>query len=102
MSRYFFNLHENGVIIPDSRGECFPSAEGAKEHALQVAYELSRNKATRGGAKPALAIIDEIGTVIMRVPLRGASALQRRRDVRRRYKLLKQSSRNEERGARIQ
>jgi hypothetical protein len=68
MPQFFFNLHANGSVVCDDSGEWFPRVELAKKHALQVAYELSRND-TRRPTNERLSVVDERGTAICEIAL---------------------------------
>jgi hypothetical protein len=67
---YFFNFHADGETINDPTGERFSHPELAKEHALQVVYELSRNQPdslTR--INEILSVVNETGAVVCEIPL---------------------------------
>jgi hypothetical protein len=69
MSRYFFNLTTDQSVFPDEEGEEFSRLELAKEHAVQVAYELSRNQPPASLVNHVLSLVDERRTVVFEVRL---------------------------------
>ncbi len=68
MPRYFFHL-TNGDTVPDDMGEEFDGIEAAREHALAVARELSRNQLPGSLLGRYISIVDERGVTIFRLPL---------------------------------
>jgi hypothetical protein len=44
MPRYFFHLKDGNSVLHDHMGEEFANSEAARQHALQVAFELGRNR----------------------------------------------------------
>jgi hypothetical protein len=69
MSRYFFNLTTAQSVFPDADGEEFSRLELAKKHALQVAYELSRNRPPASLVNEVLSVVDERRSVVFEVRL---------------------------------
>jgi hypothetical protein len=71
MARFFFDhVMADGQVIADEDGEEFPIAQDARNHALQVVAELSRNQRSGTlGRSGFLAVIDENGVEVFRVPL---------------------------------
>jgi hypothetical protein len=68
MPRYFFHLHGSGAS--DSDGQEFPNDEAAREEAVVVARELSRNRQV--SANERLVVTNAKGEVIHEEPLRGS------------------------------
>jgi hypothetical protein len=68
MSRYFFHL-TNGETLADEVGEEFDLVEAARGHALGVARELSRNGLPSACIGRYIAVMDEWGVAVYKVPL---------------------------------
>jgi hypothetical protein len=69
MSRYFFNLTTERSASRDEEGEDFSRLVLAKEHALRVANELSRNRPPASLVNHVLSVVDERRTVVFEVRL---------------------------------
>jgi hypothetical protein len=65
MPRYFFHLH--GSQPKDTEGQEFANDDAAREEAVAVAQELSRNRHT--SAKERLVVTNAQGEVIHEEPL---------------------------------
>ena len=50
MPRYHFDIHENGVIIPDDDGHEFESCAQAKEQALATGASIAKEAFIAGSA----------------------------------------------------
>lgn len=40
MTRYFFNIHDCGVVIADDEGAVLPTLEAARDYAIEAARSL--------------------------------------------------------------
>jgi Domain of unknown function (DUF6894) len=71
MPRYFFALtdQESLSLADDDVGEEFDRVEAAREHAMAVARELSRNQLPLAWAGLYISVVDEEGIVVIKVPL---------------------------------
>jgi hypothetical protein len=68
MPRYFFHvISSNGDSLADEDGEEFGQVEAAREHAIAVARELSREGLQWAGRD--ISVTDERGVVLFKVPL---------------------------------
>ena len=65
MPRYFFHLHGSGAR--DTEGQEFPNDEAARQEAVAVARELSRNKPVVSDDR--LLVTNADGKVIHEEPL---------------------------------
>ena len=65
MPRYFFHLHGSGA--KDTDGQEFPNDAAAREEAVAVARELSRNRQTSPGER--VVVTNEKGEIIHEEPL---------------------------------
>ena len=65
MPRYFFHLHGSGA--KDTDGQEFPNDAAAREEAVAVTRELSRNRQTSPGER--VVVTNEKGEVIHEEPL---------------------------------
>jgi Domain of unknown function (DUF6894) len=71
MPRYFFALtdQDSRSLADDEVGEDFDRVEAAREHAMAVARELSRNQHPSASAGLYISVVDEGGIVVFEVPL---------------------------------
>jgi hypothetical protein len=71
MPLYFFALtDQNSLSLADDEvGEEFDRVEAAREHAMAVARELSRNRHSWTWARLYISVVDERGVVVFRLPL---------------------------------
>jgi uncharacterized protein DUF6894 len=69
MARYFFNLQDGNAVLRDDLGEEFNNVEEARNHAVQVATELARNRPERIRAQQRLLITDASGVELFQLPL---------------------------------
>jgi hypothetical protein len=65
MSRYFFHLHGSGAR--DTEGQEFPNDDAARQEAVLVARELSKNRTLSANAR--LVVTNAKGEIIHEEPL---------------------------------
>jgi len=70
MPRYFFHVtSSNGESLADEDGEELEQVEAAREHAIAVARELSREGVPGLSAGLYISVADEQGVVVFKLPL---------------------------------
>jgi hypothetical protein len=71
MPRYFFALTDQASLslADDEVGEEFDRVEVAREHAMAVAPELSRQQHPWAWTGLYISVVDEWGVVVLKVPL---------------------------------
>jgi hypothetical protein len=68
MPHYFFHLM-GSETVEDDEGEHCCDLDAARRHAMKVAGELTRNQPHANTARRFIAVSDESGTELLRVPL---------------------------------
>ena len=67
MARYYFQLQSSAA--KDSDGEDFPSDQAARDHALAVARDITKNRGSSHCGT--LLVTNDAGAVVHRMELRG-------------------------------
>ena len=69
MARYFFYLEAETGVLRDGMGEEFGNIEGSRNHAVQIAREIGRNRPKHVNAGQRLLVTDDAGITLHRIPL---------------------------------
>jgi hypothetical protein len=77
MSRYFFNLYDDLVVL-DEEGVELPNAEAARLQALSAVRDLLREQVRQGYMVLShwIDVLDEAGEIVIHLPFRDAIRIQ--------------------------
>ena len=67
--RYFFNIIEAGIEIPDPEGMDLPGPDAAQKEALAIAFELRAEFPGRFGRHGVIEVLSEAGQCVFASPI---------------------------------
>jgi hypothetical protein len=68
MARYYFDIREGDIVVPDEEGMAFPSLESVQREAVHTLGDLAKSMTFEigqpGPQKAAIEVLDDSGPVL--------------------------------------
>jgi hypothetical protein len=69
MTRFHFDIHENGRLIPDEEGQEFADAAEVRKEAVETGASIARDAFIAGSARHVVVDVREDGTPVLKVSI---------------------------------